>query len=95
MVQISAGRRGQWRRPRQDTIPWRLVDVPEMSCLGLCPLQSHLQLRLGHLQVANVSSSPILRESLARLLVRHWKGVLEPAVTVPKLVTSPLFGLDS
>lgn len=39
--------------------------------------------------------TPIKQRNFARLLVGHREGILEPAVTIPELVTSPLFRLDA
>jgi hypothetical protein len=33
--------------------------------------------------------------NFAGLLVRHWQGILEPAVPIPQLVSPPLLRLDA
>jgi hypothetical protein len=72
-----------------------LVDGSQPLHLGLCLLESRLELLSSHLEVLDVSSGTIKQGNFAGFLVRHGEGILEPAVTVPQLVAPPLFRLDT
>ena len=63
--------------------------------LIFCLLEPRLKLLLGHLQVLDVGSGTVQERNLARLLVGNGKRILEAAVAVPELITSPLLRLNT
>jgi len=57
---------------------------------GLSLLESCLELLSGHLKVLDVSRSAVEERDLAGLLVGDRKSILESAVTISKLIPTPL-----
>ena len=73
-----------------------MVDLlPQASSLSLRLLEPGLQLLLRHLEVLDVGSRPVQERDLARLLVRHGKGILKAAVAIAQLIAAALLRLDA
>jgi hypothetical protein len=75
----------QLKAMEQDT----LLAQPRDLVLSL--LESCLELIGRHLKVLDVGGCTIKQRNLARLLVGHRESVLESAIPLSELVSSPLF----